>query len=85
MPLYIRDSTVDDLAEKVRARTGAATKTDAVRLALMHELERHEQSIPLRDKLAALQQRAQERLGLPVVGVDMKKMMDDLWEEGDVR
>jgi antitoxin VapB len=83
MPLYIRDSTVDQLAQQVRARLGAATKTDAVRLALIHELERQEQAVPLRDKFAALRKRARDRLGPPVRGVDMKKLMDDLWEEND--
>ena len=83
MALYVRDPVVDDLAEQVRAKIGARTKTEAVRQALVHELERHEQSVPLRVKLAALQEKAQEHLGLPVSGVDMKKLMDDLWEAGD--
>lgn len=83
MPLYIKDSGVDELAEQVRVRLGAATKTDAVRQALRHELERHEKAVPLREKLAALQQRAHDRLGLPVPGIDMKKLMDDLWDESD--
>ncbi|MBN9067333.1 MAG: type II toxin-antitoxin system VapB family antitoxin, partial [Rhizobiales bacterium] len=30
MALYIRDSSVDDLAEQVRARLGARNKTEAV-------------------------------------------------------
>lgn len=83
MALYIKDSSVDHLAEQVRLRLGARTKTDAVRAALQHELERAEAEIPLRDKLAALRARARERLGPPVHGVDMKKLMDELWEEGE--
>ncbi|MBO6854804.1 MAG: type II toxin-antitoxin system VapB family antitoxin [Marivivens sp.] len=83
MPLYIRDSSVDDLAEQVRIRLGARTKTDAVRAALQHELERAEAAVPLREKLAVLRSLARERLGPPVHGVDMKKLMDELWEEGE--
>ncbi len=40
MLLYIRDDAVDALAAKVQAATGLRTKTDAVRLALEHELTR---------------------------------------------
>lgn len=83
MPLYIRDSGVDDLAEQLRVRLGARTKTDAVRTALQRELERVEADTPLREKLAALRARARKQLGPPVRGVDMKKLMDDLWEKGE--
>jgi antitoxin VapB len=83
MPLYIKDSSVDDLAEQVRVSLGARTKTEAVRAALQHELERASSETPLRDKLAGLRARAREQLGPPITGVDMKKLMDDLWEEGE--
>lgn len=83
MPLYIRDSSVDDLAEQLRVRLGARTKTDAVRTALKRELERADADTPMREKLAALRARARKRLGPPVRGVDMKKLMDELWEEGE--
>lgn len=78
MPLYIRDSSVNDLAEQLRVRLGARTKTDAVRTALQRELERVEADMPLREKLAALRARARERLGPPVRGMDMKRLMDNL-------
>jgi antitoxin VapB len=82
MPLYIKDSSVDELAEQVRQRLGVRTKTDAVRAALQHELERQEAAIPLRTKLAALRERARRELGPAPQGMDMKKIMDDLWEHG---
>jgi antitoxin VapB len=82
MPLYIKDSSVDQLAEQVRVRLGTRTKTDAVRVALQHELERISADAPLRGRLAALRAKARERLGPPVHGVDMKQVMDELWEEG---
>lgn len=83
MALYIKDPKVDTLAEQVRISLGARTKTDAVRAALQHELERGSSQVPLREKLADLRARARKQLGPPVVGVDMKKLMDDLWEEGE--
>lgn len=83
MALYIRDSSVDDLAEKVRIALGAKTKTDAVRKALQHELERADETIPVRQKLAELRTKARERLGPPVRDIDMKKFMDELWDESE--
>ena len=82
MALYIKDQTVDELAEKVRIELGMRTKTDAVRLALKHELERSATRKPLGERLAALQDRAAHSLGAPVAGVDMKQLMDELWDEG---
>lgn len=82
MPLYIKDPTVDDLAEKVRIELGMRTKTDAVRMALQHELQRSARSKPLRERLAALQAQADIQFTAPVNGIDMKELMDDLWEDG---
>lgn len=82
MALYIKDQTVDELAEKVRIELGMRTKTDAVRLALKHELERTTRKKPLGERLAALQDQAAHSLHAPVAGVNMKQIMDDLWDEG---
>lgn len=82
MALYIKDPSVDELAEKVRVELGMRTKTDAVRLALKHELQRSTRSKPLSERLAALQEQAAVSLRAPISGVDMKQVMDDLWEEG---
>jgi len=83
MALYIKDSTVDELAEKVRLELGVRTKTDAVRMALMHELQRKANIKPLRERIAEVQKRASEVLSAPIQGIDLKALMDDLWEEGD--
>ena len=40
MPLYIRNDEVAELARQVQQATNARTLTEAVRLALQHELER---------------------------------------------
>lgn len=81
MPLYIRDDEVDALAVKVQAMTGAPTKTEAVRLALQHEIERNRKATPLRERLAKAQALAQE-IGPLDPAFDMKAFTDSLWDEG---
>jgi hypothetical protein len=36
-----------------------------------------------RMQLAAVRRRAREELGPPVPGIDIKKIMDEIWEEGE--
>jgi antitoxin VapB len=79
MPLYIRDAEVDALAAEVQALTGAPTKTEAVRLALRHEIERHRKATPLQQKMQGAKALAQA-IG-PVDGAfDMKAFTDALWD-----
>jgi antitoxin VapB len=80
MPLYIRDDEVDALAVKVQAATGAPTKTEAVRLALRHELERSRERRPLRERLAPAQAAAR-RIGAADAEFDMKAFTDAMWSE----
>ena len=47
MPLYIRDDEVAGLARQVQVAAGCKTVTEAVRLALHHELDRLRDSLPL--------------------------------------
>lgn len=82
LALYIRDFSVDDLAEQVRVRLGARNKTEAIRTALRNELARATAATPLRERLDAVRERTRSELGPPVPGIDMKKLMDKLWEEG---
>lgn len=51
MPLYIKDQGVDDLAEEVQKITGHKNKTEAVRAALLNEIQRARASLSLDDKL----------------------------------
>ena len=60
MPLNIRDEDTNRLAEKLATRM-RTTKTAAVKLALRNELDRVEQSVPLRDRLRPLQNRVMSR------------------------
>ncbi|MER8375591.1 type II toxin-antitoxin system VapB family antitoxin [Mesorhizobium sp. M1409] len=80
MPLYIRDDEVDALAAKLQRETNAPSKTEAVRTALVHELERNRAKVPLRDRLARLQAEA-TKMGLPNPDFDMKKFTDEMWED----
>ncbi|ESY80000.1 histidinol dehydrogenase [Mesorhizobium sp. LNHC221B00] len=80
MPLYIRDDEVDALATKLQRETNASSKTEAVRIALVHELERNRATVPLRDRIARLQAEAR-KLGLPNPDFDMKKFTDEMWED----
>lgn len=80
MALYIRDAEVDDLAVRVQKATHARTKTDAVRLALQHELERRMDVAPLGEKLAHAKMLA-KAMGPSDPDFDQKKFSDDMWGE----
>jgi antitoxin VapB len=79
MPLYIRDESVDALAERVKIAMKSTSKTEAVRTALRHELERLDQATPLRVRI----KRLQESLGINgrTEGFDQKAFSDSLYED----
>lgn len=79
MSLYIRDSEVDSLARQVQKAIKAPNKTEAVRIALQHELENARKSIPLRERIKAIQEAARQ-MGPDDPNFDMKKFMDDMWD-----
>ncbi|MEM7489778.1 MAG: type II toxin-antitoxin system VapB family antitoxin [Pseudomonadota bacterium] len=81
MPLYIRDDSVDTLAEKVWKATGARNKTEAVRAALRAQLDAIEKATPLTDHIRALRAQADE-IGPVDREFDMKRFTDDLWDDG---
>ena len=78
MPLYIRDDTVDVLAEQVKQATGAQSKTEAVRKALLAQLQAAMQKRPLLERIRDIQDMADE-IGPVDPDFDMKKFTDDLW------
>ncbi len=53
MPLNIRSEEVNRLAEKLASRA-RVSKTEAVRIALVNELERQERRLPLEERLRPL-------------------------------
>lgn len=81
MPLFIRDPDVTAMAEELTRLTRAPSKTDAVRTALRHELERTRASVPLRQRLTRIHEKA-ARLGLPNREFDMKPYTDEMWGDG---
>ncbi|MGR3803752.1 type II toxin-antitoxin system VapB family antitoxin [Marinibacterium profundimaris] len=79
MPLYVKDPAVSDLAQRL-ARLRGLSKTEAVRLALEHELERAEAAPDLVDRgtafVRALHARTDRAKGQPVD----KAFIDSLYE-----
>ena len=73
MPLNIRSEAVNQLAEKLAARK-RMNKTDAVRIALEHELRRLDEAVPLRERLRPLQDRVMSR---PATGLEADKSFYD--------
>jgi len=73
MPLNIRSEAVNRLAEQLAART-RMNKTDAVRMALEHELHRLDEAMPLRERLRPLQKRVLSR---PATGLQADKAFYD--------
>jgi antitoxin VapB len=73
VPLNIRSEAVNQLAERLAARTHT-NKTDAVRIALEHELRRLDEAVPLRERLHALQERVLSR---PTTGLEADKAFYD--------
>jgi antitoxin VapB len=75
MPLNIRSEEVNTLADRLAARMHV-TKTQAVKLALEHELTRLDDTPPLRERLRALQNRVNS---WPATGLEADKAFyDDL-------
>ncbi|WP_449409372.1 type II toxin-antitoxin system VapB family antitoxin [Methylobacterium komagatae] len=65
MPLTIASDEVDQLAEKLASRTGVS-KAEAVRVALVNEIDRWDKAVPLAERLRPLLDRldAVPRTGL---------------------
>ena len=78
MPLFIRDADVTAMAEELTRLTKARSKTEAVRAALRHELERTRSKLPLRQRLAGIHEKA-AKIGLPNPTFDMKAYTDEMW------
>jgi antitoxin VapB len=83
MPLYIRDDAVDDLAKAVMKATGAASKTEAVRVALAEKLDAATNVQSLREFLDEAWIKI-ETLGEVDPTFDQKKFSDDMWDDANV-
>ncbi|MAC80211.1 MAG: transcription factor [Rhodobacteraceae bacterium] len=80
MPLYVKDAEVSDLAARL-ARLRHMSKTEVLRLALRHELERAEAAPDMVDRglsfVKALHERAHPAKGRPAD----KGFVDSLYGE----
>ena len=59
MALFIRDTEVDVLVQRVQELTRGPSKTAAVKLALLHEIQRQRESLPLGERLGKVEYMAQ--------------------------
>lgn len=90
MPLYIRDDEVDALAVKVQEFTKSRTKTEAVRLALEHELQHLNAALPpdarFSKAIAIVDAIRAEAAADGLSGADdfdMKAFTDEMWGENE--
>lgn len=79
MPLYVRDDGVSALAIELQSLLNLPTRTEAVRLALEHEIARARQKLPLKQRLARAQALARD-IGPRDPDFDMKSFSDTIWD-----
>ena len=79
MPLYVKDPEVDRLAERL-ASLRRATKTEVVRQALRHELEREEAKPTLVEKGVAFVRGLKARAQPSAVRAADKAFIDSLYD-----
>lgn len=73
MPLTIASDEVDQLAEKLASRTGVS-KAEAVRVALVNEIDRCDKAGPLAERLRPLLDRLD---AIPRTGLEADKAFYD--------
>ena len=78
MPLFIRDDEVSALADELTRLTRARSKTEAVRAALRHEIERTRDDVPLSVRLAKAKHIVAQ-MGPSDADFDMKAYTDEMW------
>ena len=78
MPLYIHHDKADPLATEAQLRTGAATKTKAVKTDLRHVIARARRRVPLHARLDSLWARV-NALGPADPQFEMKTLSDEMW------
>lgn len=73
MPLTIANDEVDQLAEKLASRAGVS-KAEAVRVALVNEIDRWDKAVPLAERLRPLLDRLD---AIPRTGLEADKAFYD--------
>lgn len=79
MPLYVKDQEVDRLAERL-STLRKVSKTEAVRQALTHELERAESEPTLVEKAVAMTRELNRKYSPTGLKAD-KAFIDGLYED----
>ena len=79
MPLYVKDQEVDRLAERL-STLRKVSKTEAVRQALAHELERVESEPTLVEKAVAMTRALNQKYSPTGLKAD-KAFIDGLYED----
>ena len=79
MPLYIRDDEVDALANELKKITGANSKTDAVRTALIKQIAAAKDKVPLMERIKPSLALV-AKIGTPDPYFDQKRFSDELYE-----
>ena len=77
--LYIRDEGVAALADRLTRETRAASKTEAVRRALLEALAHVQRSRPASQRLAKYKAMA-DQIGTSTSQSDYQAFSDDGWE-----
>lgn len=77
--LSIRDREIRSLAQAVMKARGAPNLTAAIKLALQNEVERAEQAVPLRERIAALRAQALAKADRPPIPALTEDERDSLW------
>ena len=80
MPLYVKDPEVDRIAERL-ASLRRASKTEVVRQALQHELEREEAKPSLVEKGVAFVQALKARAQPSAARAADKAFIDSLYDD----
>jgi antitoxin VapB len=81
MALFIRDETVDALADELKEALKAPSKKEAVRAALEIALKETRRKRPFSERIKRAQALA-DAMGPSDPDFDMKKFMDEMW--GDI-
>jgi antitoxin VapB len=80
MPLFVRDEEIADMTVELQGLLKVPTKTEALRLALRHELARVKAELPVKERLAKARAMA-DALGPSSPGFDQKAFTDELWDD----
>jgi antitoxin VapB len=80
MPLFVRDEEIAEMTLELQQLLKAPTKTEALRTALRHELERTRAKAPMKERLAKARALA-DAIGPSNPKFDQKAFADELWDD----